>query len=252
MKRLLSYLLAILPMMVSAQDKPTPYLDALLVSHYMWRGQDMGNVCFQPEVGISWKGLDLCVEGSMGFTQDEYEEVDIHLTYNYKGFNIGVSDMWVEDASDTRYFYYKSRETGHQFEGKIGYECKYGSLTWHTIFAGNDFKINGNRAYSSWIELSVPFKFYDLDWDFRAGICPYESSGGIVFYEEVEDDNYEDISMHPVYLYADGFAVNMLSLRATKNFPLGKGFKLPVFIELHTNPVTQNARILMGVSLATF
>ena len=31
-----------------AQDKPELYLDAALVSHYMWRGQNLGNVCFKP------------------------------------------------------------------------------------------------------------------------------------------------------------------------------------------------------------
>ena len=43
----------------------------------------------------------------------------------------------------------------------------------------------------------------------------------------------------------------MISLRATKNFPLGKNWKLPVFVELHTNPAAGSARILMGISLAT-
>ena len=234
-----------------AQDKPEVYIDAAIVSHYMWRGQDLGNVCLQPEIGVSWKGLELSLEGSTGFTRDEYEELDVHLFYNYKGFNIGVSDMWAESALDPRYFSYKSTQTGHQFEGQIGYECDYGSLTWRTIFAGNDYKINGKRAYSSWIELSVPFKLCNLDWDFRAGICPYESSGALLLYEDIDDEGNETIGASPEYYYASGFAVNMLSLRATKNFPLGKGFKLPVFVELHTNPAAQHARILLGISLAT-
>ena len=224
-----------------AQDKPEPYLDASLVSHYMWRGQDLGNVCFQPEIGIQWKGLDLCVEGSTGFTRNEFEEVDIHLNYRYKGFNIGVSDMWVEDAPDYRYFSYDSR-----------YECKYGSLTWHTIFAGNDFKVNGDRAYSSFVELAVPFKFFDLDWDFRLGVCPYESSGATISIDSEDDLGNPITESYTAYFYAGGFGVNMVSLRATKNFPLSQKFKLPVFVEIHANPAAENARILMGISLATF
>ena len=251
MKKLLSALLAILPLTTMAQDKPKPYIDAALVSHYMWRGQDLGNVCFQPEIGISWKGFELCAEGSTGFTHEEFEELDIHLTYNYKGFLIGLSDMWAEDATDSRYFVYSSKETGHQFEGRIGYECKYGSLTWHTIFAGNDFRINGKRAYSTFIELAVPFKFGDLDWDFRAGISPWESSGGVLLYDDYDDDGNKTVGMSSVYFYTSGFGVNMLSLRATKNFPLSKKWKLPVFVELHSNPFAGNTRILMGISLAT-
>ena len=235
----------------TAQDKPEPYIDAALVSHYMWRGQDLGNVCFQPEIGIKWKGLDLCVEGSTGFTSNEYEEIDIHLNYRYKGFNIGVTDLWGEGAPDFRYFSYNSRESGHQFEGEIGYECKYGSLTWRTIFAGNDFKINGDRAYSSFVELAVPFKFFDLDWDFHLGVCPYESAGATVSIESEDDLGNPITESYTGYFYASGFGVNMVSLRATKNFPLSRNFKLPVFVEIHANPAAGNARILMGISLAT-
>ena len=235
----------------SAQEKLEVDFDAALVSHYMWRGQDLGNVCFQPEIGIAWKGLELSAEGSTGFTRDEFEELDLHLLYNYKGFKIGVSDMWVEDAPDSRYFYYKSRETGHQFEGRLGYECDYGSLTWNTVFAGNDFRIDGKRAYSTFIELSVPFKFFDLEWDFRLGLCPWESAGAVLYYEDEDDDGNETIGKSSFYSYNSGFGVNMASLRATKSFPLGKGFKLPVFVELHTNPAAQSARILFGISLAT-
>ena len=223
MKKLLSALLAILPLTTMAQDKPKPYIDAALVSHYMWRGQDLGNVCFQPEIGIGWKGFELSAEGSTGFTRNEFEELDIHLTYNYKGLLVGLSDMWVEDATDSRYFVYRSKETGHTFEGKIGYGCDYGS----------------------------PFKFFDLDWDFRTGLCPWESSGAVLYYEDHDDKGNEITSNYTAYSYNSGFGINMISLRATKNFPLGKNWKLPVFVELHTNPAAGSARILMGISLAT-
>ena len=242
MKRFFPFLFAALLMIPSAsqaQDKPEPYVDAALVSHYMWRGQDLGNVCFQPEIGVRWKGLDFNIEGCTGFTRYEYEELDVNLTYTLKGFMIGLSDMWAENTSDDERYFSYGWEKGHQLEGLLGYECKYGSLTWRTIFAGNDQKLNGKRAYSTFIELAVPFLFYDLDWDFRVGLCPFESAGYINIYEETE------------YYYAKSFGINMVSLRATKNFPLGKGFKLPVFVEIHTNPAAQNARLLMGVSLAT-
>lgn len=251
MKKLLSALMAILPLTTMAQDKPKPYIDAALVSHYMWRGQDLGNVCFQPEIGIGWKGFELSAEGSTGFTRNEFEELDIHLTYNYKGLLVGLSDMWVEDATDSRYFMYRSKETGHTFEGKIGYGCDYGSLTWHTIFAGNDFRVDGKRAYSTFIELAIPFKFFDLDWDFRTGLCPWESSGAVLYYVDHDDKGNEITSNYTAYSYNSGFGINMISLRATKNFPLGKNWKLPVFVELHTNPAAGSARILMGISLAT-
>ena len=208
-----------------AQDKPEVYIDAAIVSHYMWRGQDLGNVCLQPEIGVSWKGLELSLEGSTGFTRDEYEELDVHLFYNYKGFNIGVSDMWAESALDPRYFSYKSTQTGHQFEGQIGYECDYGSLTWRTIFAGNDYKINGKRAYSSWIELSVPFKLCNLDWDFRLGVCPYESAGATISYESEDElgnpitESYTDHEIPPEALEDATFAAMIGEAEKYLGFP---------------------------------
>ena len=42
---------------------------------------------------------------------------------------------------------------------------------------GNDYKIDGSRAFSTYIELSVPFRAGGLDWDVRAGITPMESAG---------------------------------------------------------------------------
>lgn len=235
----------------SAQDKPEPYLDAAIVSHYMWRGQDLGNVCFQPEIGITWKGFDLNLEGSTGFRSEDLEELDIHLNYRYKGFNIGISDMWAEGTIDSRYFSHNSLTSGHQFEGEIGYECKYGSLTWRTIFAGNDFRVDGKRAYSSFVELAVPFRYFDLDWDVRLGVCPYESSGIEILYDDVDDSGHPIVGSYKGYFYAGGFGVCMASLRATKCFPLNRTFKLPVFVEVHANPAAGNARILMGISLAT-
>ena len=111
--------------MAVAQDKPQAYFDASLVSHYMWRGQDLANVCFQPEIGVSWKGLTLSLEGNTGFAKDDYEEIDVNLDYVYKGIRLGFSDLWTEDALDNRYFYY-GKDSSHQFEGFIGYECDYG------------------------------------------------------------------------------------------------------------------------------
>jgi len=235
----------------TAQDKPKPFIDAALVSHYMWRGQDLGNVCFQPEIGLQWRGLTLDIQGNTGFRSEDFEELDLHLYYDYKSFHCGITDLWCEAVPDARYFSYDKRKGGHQFEGEIGYRCKYGAITLYTIFAGNDYKINGKRAYSSFIELSVPFRFYDLDWEFQGGLCPYESAGAEIAINETDEEGDPINWYDHEWFYASGFGVNMLSLRATKNFPLGSRFKLPVFVEVHTNPAAGHARILMGISLAT-
>ena len=228
-------------MAVQSQDKVRGTLQADLVSHYMWRGQDKGNVCIQPKLGLEWKGCRLALEGSAGFSHSDYEEMDIVLTYNYKNLTVGLLDEWGEDEYVSRYFDY-GHETTHQFSAHLGYECKYGSIGAYTFFAGNDYLPNGKRAYSTYIELNVPFRLATLDWNAAVGLTPYKSGGVKTHPKNIQSEEYFE------YSYADGFAVNMVSLRATKVFDI-KGYQLPVYIEAHGNPYTQIARVFLGVTL---
>ena len=47
------------PMVANAQDKVEASVGADIVSGYIWRGQDLGNVSIQPSLGVSYKGLSL-------------------------------------------------------------------------------------------------------------------------------------------------------------------------------------------------
>ena len=58
----------------------------------------------------------------------------------------------------------------------------------------------------------------------------------------IEPDGETTVYQDVEYYYAKSFGVNMLSLRATKVFDFNK-IKLPVFVELHTNPAAQHARL---------
>ena len=253
-KIILAALMAITFFPVSAQDDNNQDFQARasldLVSNYLWRGIDMGGISLQPELGISWKGLSLVAEANKCFKDGGVDDIDLTLSYSRWGFNIGVIDYWTKDTdSENRYFYYDAHGP-HQLEGNIGYTCKYFSLQAYTMFAGNDFKINGDRAYSTYVEISVPFKAGGLDWDIRAGITPMESAGnttkkkvqGLLSEIEVIEKHYE---------YGEGFTCNMASVRATKTFYF-KNFKLPLFAEFHANPYLQKAYFMAGISIATF
>ena len=227
------------------------YVKADLVSHYMWRGIDMGGISIQPEAGISWKGLSLSAFGNAGFAKEDPQEFDLTLGYVYKGFNIGITDYWATGTDpQNRYFFYQDKETAHQFEANLGYTCKYGSIQAYTMFWGNDYKINGDRAYSTYVELSVPFRAGGLDWDARVGITPMESAG----YTTVLTISsiYGDMSvLEPHYFYGEGFTCNMASIRATKNLQY-KNLRLPIFAEIHTNPYLQKANFLVGINVIAF
>ena len=226
------------------------HVQADLVSHYVWRGTDMGGISIQPEAGISWKGLSLGLFGNAGFDKADPEELDISLGFEKWGFNIGVTDYWASGTDpENRYLFYKDGETPHQFEGNIGYSCKYFSLQAYTMFWGNDYKINGDRAYSTYVELSVPFRAGGLNWDIKAGITPMESAG----YQrtKIVEGLFGNLTANEnVYFYGEGFTCNMAAIRATKNLQY-KGLRLPFFAEINVNPYLQKAHFLVGLSVIT-
>lgn len=232
-------------------NKVKAYVSADLVSRYMWRGMKLGHVSLQPEAGIAWRGLSLSAMGSVGIEKDDAEKLDLTLQYQRWGVKIGVTDYWTTgNDPDDRYFYYDAKKGNHQFEGFLGYECKYGSITAYTMFYGYDWKINGNRAYSTFIELNVPFYLAGIDWDVSVGITPFESAGYVqrIYFDTAVGQQYVD---RKEYFYGNGFTCNMASIRATKRLKLGD-VKTPVFVELHTNPYLQKANLVLGVSVEPF
>lgn len=254
MRKIIALALAAITFMpVSAQDKVTATASADLVTRYMWRGIDMAGVSIQPELNLAWQGLSLDIEGSNPLEKDGgVQDLNVTLGYSLYGFNIGVTDYWTADVDPrNRYFYYGGEtECPHQLEANIGYTCKYGSLQAYTMVYGNDFKIDGNRAYSTYIELSVPFKLGGLDWDVRAGVTPFESAG--TTYEEVVTTatGKRVTYTRGDWMYGESFTCNLASVRATKEFEFRK-FKLPVYVELHTNPYLQRANLVFGIAIST-
>ena len=163
-----------------AQDEIETTISGDIVSSYIWRGQDLGNVSLQPTLGVGYKGLSLTAWGSVGLTDaSDTKEFDLTLAYTIGGLNIGVTDYWLNEGLDpkNRYFKYDAHETNHVFEANIGYDFGFASLQWFTNFAGNDgVNKDGKRAYSSYAEVAVPFKLVTVDWTAAAGVVPYAFS----------------------------------------------------------------------------
>ena len=206
-----------------AEDDFEVTVSADLVSNYIWRGQDLGGVSVQPTFGIGYKGLSLSAWGSIGFDQIDPKEIDLTLSYEIKGLCLGITDYWVSGSD--KYFHYASHTTGHVFEGNIGYDFGILALNWYTNFAGYDYyKSNGNRAYSSYFEISAPFKFASLDWSAEVGATPWDGS------------------------YAPGCAVVKVSLGATKTFDINEKFSLPIFAKLKANQSTESFYFAFGLT----
>lgn len=206
-------------------------LSADFVSQYIWRGQNLGSAAVQPTLGIGYKGLSLSAWGSYGLTDPaDTKELDLTLSYTTGGLTIGVTDYWFDAGLDprNRYFKYDAHGTNHVFEATIGYDFGPLALQWYTNFAGNDGQNkDGNRAYSSYVELVVPFRLGGVDWAATAGAVPFATD----FYG------------------TNGFAVTNLALRATKDIRITDSFSLPVFGEVSANPCSQKAYMAFGITL---
>ena len=244
--------ITLLPAQVSAQDEFTASVSGSLVSRYMWRGTDMAGPSIQPSLTLGWKGLSLDVSGNIPFDKEDVRDIDVTLGYSLYGFNIGVIDYWTADVDPkNRYFYYGGEaECPHQLEANLGYTCKYGSLQAYTMVYGNDFKIDGDRAYSTYIELSVPFRLGGLDWDVRAGVTPFESAGSTYDETVITESGKTKTVTRGDWMYGESFTCNMASIRATKNLEF-MHFNVPVFVELHTNPYLQRANLVFGVTITS-
>lgn len=211
----------------SAQEDVSATLGADVVSQYIWRGQDLGNTSLQPTLGVEWKGLSLSGWGSVGITNAaDDKELDLTLSYTFKGLKIGVTDYWFSKGS---YFQYKDGNTTHIFEAGISYDFGFLSASWYTNFAGDDgTKANGKRAYSSYFELTAPFTLGGIEWDATLGAVPWETT------------TYG----------SNGFCVTNVSLKATKELQFKNGFRLPVFAGLTANPRSEKMYLLCGLSLS--
>lgn len=224
-------------------------VEADIVSRYIWRGQDLAGFSIQPRASVSWRGLSLTAEGSASLQQDDYRELDLTLAYQLGPVNIGVSDYWCSGIDfENRYLYYDAENGPHKFEANLGFTCKYFSLQGYCMFWGNDFKIDSDkRAYSTYIELGIPFRLGDLDWQLTVGGTPMESAGGWEVMERETALGTRDVNTR-VYEYADGPACCLASLRCTKDLNFGK-LSMPVFAELNTNPYLSKATFILGLSI---
>ena len=214
-----------------AQDTLETTIGTDVVSQYVWRGQDLGGVSVQPTLGLAYKGLSLSAWGSAGLSKPaDTREFDLTLAYTIGGFNIGVTDYWFNAGLDplNRYFAYAADCTNHVFEANVGYDFGFASLQWYTNFAGNDGLTPAEkRAYSSYVEVNVPFVLGGVDWTATAGAVPFATD----FYG------------------VEGFGVVNVALTASKDIRITDSFSIPVFAQVAANPYSRDAFFVFGITL---
>lgn len=219
-----------------AQKKVEATLGTDFVTTYIWRGQKCANPSFQPFAGLSWRGLSLDLWGSFAISPTDahkgsQQEIDITLSYKWKKWHVGVTDYYFPEEGYSFFAYGGNGNSGHTFEGNLGYDFGFLSVDWYTNFAGNDGRTAaGSRAYTSYLLLQAPFHLARLDWNASVGVVPYSST----FYNQD---------------HSTSFHCNHISLRGEYAIPCGKTFKLPVYAQATANPSNGNFYFFAGITI---
>jgi hypothetical protein len=218
---------------VKAQDNGLSFsVGADFVSSYVWRGAWASGASIQPAAGLSVGGFSLNAWGSTDITSSGYKEVDFTAGYSIAGVNLAITDYWWMGEGHFKYFNHDSETTGHLFECTLGYTLpteKFPlSLTWNTLFAGNDAKKGDNedqRAYSTYIEAQYPFAVKDIGLEASLGLTPGRG------------------------IYAEKASVVSIGLKASRAIKITADFSLPVYGQIITNPRSEDIFFVFGITL---
>lgn len=200
-----------------------------LVSSYIWRGTYQTGFSVQPGVGLEVSGFSVSAWSSTDLFGGGFKEVDFTLGYSISGISLAITDYWWAGEGAYKYFNYKKETTDHLWEATIGYTLPVTSfplsLSLNTFFTGNDaVKLNGKRAYSTYIEADFPFSVKSVNLDAIVGMTPGEG------------------------LYATGASVVNLSLKASKELKITDNFSLPVFGQIIANPRLEDIYFIFGIT----
>ena len=184
----------------------------------------------QPSLGLAYKGFSIGAWGSTSL-REGFKELDLSAGYSVGGFSVGVTDYWW--AGQGAPFYSDYLNT-HLFEGTLGYH--FGKkfplhVSWSTMFAGNLDKVDGERKFSTYIELGYDFRIKGVDLTCAVGVAPWDAPAWLT-------PRWGD----------KGFQVSNISLKASKTIRITDSYSLPVFVQAVASPATDDASLVFGIS----
>lgn len=223
-------LMMAVPALAADDEKVSLEIGADVVSSYIWRGTDCGGFSVQPSATLTFNktGISLGAWASAELFENadfaNMNEFDLTLSYSpIEALSVGVTDYHFCDGNYIRDWNFSGYAT-HYLEANVSYDFGPVAVAWNTCLTGNDYNSKGDRAYSSYFEVSAPFKLGGLDCSGAVGVLPWEdsfTSGG---------DN-------------GGFNVNNLSFTATKEMD-----KISFSGQIVYNPQTEATYFVVGVS----
>lgn len=204
-----------------------------LVSSYLWRGCENAGASIQPYASVSVKGLTIGTWGSVAFEKYGLKEIDLYASYTLGSFTVGISDYWWDEGDAYPFYQLKKGKTSHSYEANFAYELPVDkfplTVSWNTVFAGDDYDEKGKRCYSSYFELLYPFDIKKVEMQAFVGATPWHSP--IVLEER------------------KGFSVCNIGIGAGYTLECGESLSFPFMAQLVFNPATEQFNFALGASV---
>jgi hypothetical protein len=221
---------------VNAQTQGTASsfkVSADLVSSYVWRGSiATGNLTpnFQPALAYTSKNFEIGIWGSTDFVGN-YKEFDPYVIMTTGHLKFGLTD-YNFNFSRANYFNYKNSETGHRFEGTIGFagtDAFPVSISWNTMFYGFDKQSDDTtkQAFSTYVELGYTKGPASLFFGFTPWAGYYNNYGATVFNPGASKKIFSVVNLGGSF---------------TKALKLSDNFTLPIKTTIIVNPSATYSR----------
>lgn len=200
-----------------------------VVSSYIWRGQELGGLSVQPSATVSFNkaGVDLGVWASAELWSSgasvNMREFDFILAWSpVESLSVGLTDYYFCSGDFLSAWNFSSRSS-HTLEANLGYDFGPLALSWNTVLAGVDHDCDGDRTYSTYAEISAPYKLGGVE-------------GSVAVGASLWDDSYIQVG-------STGFKVCNIALTANKEF-----FKVPFMGQIVFNPHTDKVFFVVGLT----
>ena len=198
---------------------------------YLWRGFAVAETpTIVPTVTLNYEKNDFGFEaGYCSITKlqrNHYLEMDFWASASYKGFTFTVLEQGLGNNLGAG-GYDDNLELTLEYE--LPFEFLPATISWNTFVAGDDYNFDDSRAFSSYIELNVPYEYKNFSVCATAGAVPYKAE----------------------YMYENtgGFKFINLGLQAGYKFTVGDNFELPMFAQFTRNPLIGRNYFMLGCSL---
>lgn len=224
-------------LVINAQEtkslKPSHFSASLeLSTKYMWRGIEYGTspVLF-PMLSYDNSGFNAYVMGGYA-TNGSHQEVDLGVSYTNDWLTVAVNDYYYPTAvgEQDRYFEFAKGKTGHSVEAAMTVAPEqlplYMMLSAYVY--GNDKKLDGKQAYSSYVELGYVHNFTD------------DNAITVLAGANLNKSFYTN--------YEKGFNVCNIAVKYATALPFGK-YKLPVSASYVLNPYMEKSYFTLSLYL---